>query len=477
MYYKKLFLFLTNLIPLLYVGEEHCFQPLSTTQQISFFAKNFLQKDLTYGLVGGVGSYVGKKLLKRKFPYLKHHAIKYFYASPFVLFSLRDAFLLKNLNASGFDVLKNKTNSNDIEKKFLSIGFENYILKKQTSHINSQVAWDQYQFFKNKPSLFTSNFFERVLGLFIGQEEWTRAQEIFSDFLLLDKKRASNVFNQFDESQKIEILLVLTKLDNLDDLILEYDLLVQIQDKKKLFNILLSIKDTKLKLEILNTFSAKDIASFYQYQKQEFCSLISAFVITSFEDIHFLSNFFEKLFSIKKIDEIDFLKHSEISQRASLLSCFRIERIIKLAKTFSEKFEVANKYNAQEYQELEMKFQSLEAFIYEQLPKDKEKKLVSLLSYVRTEHYKKDSNPYGGEENPDQKAKDEVLKIERAINNELNQHDMLRRQNYDEKKINFFVYFVLSFQHIIASEENKFLSLSKHREFKELGSYFIELIV
>ena len=381
------------------------------------------------------------------------------------------------MNASGFDVLKNQKNSNDIEKKFLSIGFENYILKKKPSHINSQVAWQKYQFFKNKTSLFTSNFFERVLGLFIGQEEWTRAQEIFSDFLLLDKKRASNVFNQFDESQKIEILLVLTKLDNLDDLILEYDLLVQIQDKKKLFNILLSIKDTKLKLSILNTFSVKDIATLYQDQKQEFCSLISAFVITSFEDINFLSDFFEKLFSIHEIDEIDFLKHSEISQRASLLSCFGIERIIKLAQNFSEKFEVEKKYNAQEYQELEIKFQSLEAFIYEQLPKDKEKKLVSLLSYVRTERYKKDSNPYGGEENPEEKARYEVSVIERFISDQLKEKNVLRGKNYDEKKINFFVYFVLSFQHIIASEENKFLSLSKHREFKELGSYFIELII
>lgn len=382
------------------------------------------------------------------------------------------------MNASGFDVLKNQKNSNDIEKKFLSIGFENYILKKKPSHINSQVAWQKYQFFKNKTSLFTSNFFERVLGLFIGQEEWTRAQEIFSDFLLLDKKRASNVFNQFDESQKIEILLVLTKLDNLDDLILEYDLLVQIQDKKKLFNILLSIKDTKLKLEILNTFSAKDIASFYQYQKQEFCSLISAFVITSFEDIHFLSNFFEKLFSIKKIDEIDFLKHSEISQRASLLSCFGMERIIKLAQNFSEKFEVAKKCNLQEYQELEIKFQSLEAFIYERLlPKDKEKKLVSLLSYVRTELYKKDSNPYGGGENPEEKARYEVSEIEQFISDHLTKKNVLRIKNYDEKKINFFVYFFLSFQHIIASEENKFLSSSKRGEFKELGSHFIELII
>ena len=151
----------------MYAGEEDCFQPLSTTQQISFFVKNFLKKDLTYGLVGGVGSYVGKKLLKRKFPYLKHHAIKYFCASPFVVFSLRDAFLLKNLNASGFGVLKNKTNSNDIEKKFLSIGFENYILKKQTSRINSRVAWDQYQFFKNKPFLFTARFFEKFLLFFM----------------------------------------------------------------------------------------------------------------------------------------------------------------------------------------------------------------------------------------------------------------------------------------------------------------------
>lgn len=79
------------------------------------------------------------------------------------------------MNASGFDVLKNQKNSNDIEKKFLSIGFENYILKKKPSHINSQVAWQKYQFFKNKTSLFTSNFFERVLWLFIEQEEWTRA--------------------------------------------------------------------------------------------------------------------------------------------------------------------------------------------------------------------------------------------------------------------------------------------------------------
>jgi hypothetical protein len=478
MYYKKLFLFLTNLIPLLYAGEEHCFQPLSTTQQISFFAKNFLQKDLIYGLVGGVASYGGTKLLKRKFPYLKHHAIKYFYASPFVLFSLRDAFLLKNLNASGFDVLKNKTNSNDIEKKFLSIGFENYILKKQTFHINSQVAWDQYQFFKNKPFLFTARFFEKFLSFFLEQKECTRAQEIFSDFLLLDKKSASNVFNQINTLDKIEILSILTKLCNLDELNLEYDLLVQIQDKKKLFNILLAMKDTKLKLSILNTFSVKDIATLYQDQKQEFCSLISAFVITSFEDINFLSDFFEKLFSIHEIDEIDFLKHSEISQRASLLSCFEIERIIKLAQNFSEKFEVANKYNPQEYQELEIKFQSLEALIYERLlPKDKEKKLVSLLSYVRTEHYKKDSNPYGGEENPEEKARYEVSVVEQSISDQLKEKNLLRRRNYDEKKINFFVYFVLSFQHIIASEENKFLSLSKHREFKELGSCFIELII
>ena len=76
----------------------------------------------------------------------------------------------------------------------------------------------------------------------------------FSDFLLNRKKTKSNVFNQFDESQKIEIYWYSQKLDNLDDLILEYDLLVPIQDKEKLFNILLSIKDTKLKLSILNTF-------------------------------------------------------------------------------------------------------------------------------------------------------------------------------------------------------------------------------
>ena len=120
---------------------------------------------------------------------------------------------------------------------------------------------------------------------------------------------------------------------------------------------------------------------------------------------------------------------------------------------------------------MEIKFQSLEAFIYERLlPKDKEKKLVSLLSYVRTERYKKDSNPYGGEENPEEKARCEVSEIERFISGQLKEICCV-------EKINFFVCFFLSFREIIASEENKFLSLSKHREFKELGSYFIELII
>ena len=106
--YKKLFLFLANLISLLHGGEEYCFQPLSTTQQISFFTRNFLKKDLMYGLAGGVGVFAGTKLLKRKFPSLKHDAIKYLCASPFIFFSLRDAFLLKTLNASVFDSFKKK---------------------------------------------------------------------------------------------------------------------------------------------------------------------------------------------------------------------------------------------------------------------------------------------------------------------------------------------------------------------------------
>lgn len=86
------------------------------------------------------------------------------------------------MNASGFDVLKNKTNSNDIEKKFLSIGFENYILKKQTFHINSQVAWDQYQFFKNKPFLFTARFLRNFYHFFLNKKNVPGRKKFFLIF-------------------------------------------------------------------------------------------------------------------------------------------------------------------------------------------------------------------------------------------------------------------------------------------------------
>jgi hypothetical protein len=475
--YKKIFLFLVNLISLLQAREKYYFQSLSTTQQISFFTQNFLEKDLIYGLVGGIVSYAGTKLLKRKFPYLKHNAIKYFYASPFIFFCLRDAFLLKNFNVFGFDILKNKTDSNDIKKKFLSIGFENYIVNEKTINFDSQITWHSYRLFKNKTFLFTGRLFEKLLLFFIAQQEWTRAQEIFSDFLLLDKQRASNVFNPFDTSKKIEILSVLEKLDNLDKLDLEYNVLVEIKDKKKLFNILFEIKDAKLKLKILNTFSVDEISTLYQDRKPEFCSLISSFSITSFENINVLSDIFTKLFSIPEIDELDFLKDCELSQRASLLSCLPIKTIIKLAKTFSEKIKFLQGADAKKYEEIEAKFQSLETFIYEQLPKDKEKNLVSWFSYVRAKDYENNTNPYGAEESPDQKAKDEVLGIEEMIRNELQEMNALRRKNYDRERINFFVYFILSFQHIMTSEENKFLAFSQYKTFKELGSCLIEILI
>lgn len=467
---KKLFLFLANLVSLLYAREEDYFQPLSKAQQISFFFKHFLQKNLIYGFFGGIGSYVGIKLLKRKFPYLKHDTTKYLCASPFILFSLHDAHLLKNLNASGFDVLQN---SNEIEKKFLSIGFENYILKKNNSHLDSQVVWNKYKSFNNKTPLFTARLVEKLLLFFVELEQFTRAQSCFSDFLLLNKKKAGEVFHKFSEFKQIKILSVLTELSNLDELNLQYDLLLQIKDHKKLLNILLSIKDTELKFKILNTFSSDDILFLYTEQKQQFCSLISGFFISSFENINSLSDFFEKLFLIQGIDEIDFLKYSERSQRASLLSCFPKKTIIKLAKTFSEKFEVPKKEYTEQHQELEMRFQSLQSFIYEQLLKDKEKSLVSWFYYVLTEYYRKSTNPYYGK-SPEEQAEYEVYEIEQFINNNLQEEV---EKNYDQEKINFFVYFVLSFKYIISNEKNKFLSLSQHRQFKELGSILIELII
>lgn len=248
----------------------------------------------------------------------------------------------------------------------------------------------------------------------------------------------------------------------------------KIVDKKQVFKILSFISDQDVKINTLRDFSATELADYYENKSEEFCSLINSFSINSFERINSLTGMFEKLFSSQGIDEVDFLKKFEASSAVPLLTCFPIMRIIKIAKNLSEKIDILQIKNKEKYNEFKTILESLKSFIKEKCP-ESQQAWSNLFLAFRSKDYTENANPYGheGPYNPEEQAQEEIHNIEKEITGQLNQANVLCKKLYDVETIKFFVYYILSLQHVITDQTN---ALSEYYCCKDKATVIVELL-